>query len=236
MEYVILIIIGVCIGVIIKKLKDKNNRKDYVEQFSSDTSDTSNKYSEQNVNRKSNTDTIIQSCKEIARLSVQFIGPVYEVIDEEFVIDKKIIKLDLHLVALFWARLNCTLGCKDENIARAITRAIITHFAFEAEKFGVNQETFIDVADNRLPVFDEIYIKSTNEKNFIETMLTELGILIAYDIVNEGYESFSLSSPMPILGLEKQALIDMSVAEFIKNYAAAINKHIFTIRKMYNLD
>lgn len=220
---VIIVFIIVLFCFVVPKLNEKDKRQNYAECFSE--------------NNSTKTKDVIHACQSMAILSTKFVNPVYEVINKEFRIDDNIIKLDLNIVALFWARLRCTLGCNDETAVKAITRAIITYFSFEAEKqFNIKQEKFIEVADNRLPVFDKIYMTSTDSKDFLTSMLTELGILLAHDIVNNGYEPFTLSSPMPIIGLDKQSLIDLSITEFISNYDEAINSHILSVRKVYRMD
>ena len=220
---IIIVFIIVIFAFVVPKLNEKNKREDYTEVFSENSSAKAN--------------SVIHACQSMAVLSTKFINSVHDVIDKEFIVDDSIIKLDLNIVALFWVRFKCTLGCNDASAVKAITRAIITYFSLEAEKqFGIKQEKFIEVADNRLPVFDEIYMKSTDPRDFVKTLLTELGILLAHDIVNEGYKPFSLSSPTPIIGIGQQSMIDLSVAEFIENYDDAVNIHISTVRKNYYMD
>ena len=185
----------------------------------------------------SNDYNINEYYKSLTHTTTDCITSAIKAISSEIKINKKIVKADLYAFSFFYVRLICIQGCRDKDIANELTTDMLKAFT-EETKYTIPMDfaTFISILNNRISVFEELYMIADDREKIVDSLLDEMGILLAHDVLYGKYVPFSLTLPMPVLNFEYQFTLDLTIKAFFVKYVGQIDNLISKIRKTYGLE
>ena len=184
---------------------------------------------------KKNKQTLQSDIDNLAEQVALSINKFAEVKDLEYLCYSKYTKMDSVLFACFLVRAMCIGASTDQSRAFDFSNRFMEKFASSAQATHFPNDTslFQRMFNNRMSLYDRIFMSKSGIENKIPAILEEFEYIVKTDIVNGRYSEYTEASPLSLLpdGIVGEMKCKAEVMSFFQTLPSLISPYFQNVQR-----